>query len=289
MTDNSNKPAKALGMPLLIAMLCLIGTACWVLASGGNLPGKPKLADKPVSPENVLEFTALYAQNCAACHGADGKLGPAPPLNDSLFRAIVPLDSLEQVVSAGRPGTPMPAFARAKGGTLTAPQIEVLVSQIKGIPYKIVAPSANDAAEAKVVEDPAGIAPAWGLPKPAPTDAPAFLTSATEPAPTSKDYETIRTTVFARACADCHGDHGEGTDSGGAINNPEFLALASDPSLRRIIITGRRDLGMPDYKSAEQRASDFKPLTSPEIDDLVALLGQWRRGKLATENTAAGK
>ena len=43
-------------------------------------------ADKPVPPTSVLEFTALYATNCAACHGADGKLGAAPPLNDPLFR-----------------------------------------------------------------------------------------------------------------------------------------------------------------------------------------------------------
>jgi mono/diheme cytochrome c family protein len=34
--------------------------------------------------------------------------------------------------------------------------------------------------------------------------------------------------VFAAACADCHGVHGEGTEAGGAINDPAFLALMSD-------------------------------------------------------------
>jgi len=262
MTDNASQRPRSLRTSLLIATICLFGTAFWVLASGDNLPGKPKPSDKPASVESSMDFAVIYATNCAACHGADGKLGPAPPLNDPLFRVIVPPDTLTQIVSEGRAGTPMPGFARAHGGTLARPQIQVLVDQIKGVP-----------------ESNGGV-PIWGSTEPAPSDAPPYLGADHQPARTSEDFETIRTTFFARACADCHGDHGEGTDSGGAINNPEFLALASDESLRRIIITGRRDLGMPNYKSSEQRSSDFKPLTSAEIDDLVALLGQWRQGKL---------
>ncbi len=61
--------------------------------------------------------------------------------------------------------------------------------------------------------------------------------------------------VFERACAGCHGPNGTGGErngaTGGAINAPAFLALISDQALRRIIITGRPDLGMPTY--AEQR------------------------------------
>ena len=57
--------------------------------------------------------------------------------------------------------------------------------------------------------------------------------------------------VFARACASCHGDRGQGRQSDGksvgAINDPDFLALISDQALRRYVITGRLDLGMPDY------------------------------------------
>ena len=45
--------------------------------------------------------------------------------------------------------------------------------------------------------------------------------------------------------------------------------------MRRYIITGRPDFGMPNY--AEQRI-DARPLTSQEINDLVALLAYWRVG-----------
>src|SRR5262249_12655152 len=72
--------------------------------------------------------------------------------------------------------------------------------------------------------------------------------------------------VFARACASCHGDHGQGgryggkTDgrSVGAINHPDFLALISDQALRRFVITGRPDFGMPDYADPRGRPEGFQ-------------------------------
>jgi mono/diheme cytochrome c family protein len=83
--------------------------------------------------------------------------------------------------------------------------------------------------------------------------------------------------VFARACAECHGENGKGEEGGvGPINDVDFLAIISDQALRRIIITGRPDLGMPNYAEDDGRPSDFKPLSETEIDELVALLASWR-------------
>jgi mono/diheme cytochrome c family protein len=198
-----------------------------------------------VPANEVKDFAKLYATNCAGCHGADGKLGPAPPLNDALFLSIVPDDQLFRVVKEGRPNTLMPAFAREKGGTLTKEQVDVLAKGIKsrwatadrpkGDHPNYLAPEGSDAGDKKKGED-----------------------------------------VFMRACASCHGDHGQGSKIAGAVNDRAFLALLSDRVLRRYVITGRPDLGMPDYAGTKGRGDDFKPLTEREITDLVALLSEWR-------------
>jgi mono/diheme cytochrome c family protein len=86
--------------------------------------------------------------------------------------------------------------------------------------------------------------------------------------------------VFARACAACHGDRGQGVERGGetarTINDRVFLALISNQALRRYAITGRPDLGMPGYAEARPHSPHFVPLTDPEVTDLVALLASWR-------------
>ena len=231
-----------------------------VLTGGCDIPGKPREVDRPVRADQVKGFDALYGARCAGCHGADGRLGPAPPLNDPVFLAIVPDAELRHVISEGRAVTdaqksPMPAFARARGGPLSAAQVQVLAEGIK----KRWAPAASGEAP------PPYISPAGG--KVGNTD------------------EGAR--VFAHACAGCHGRQGQGGEQDGmpvgAINEPAFLALISDQALRRTAITGRPDLGMPGYDGTDGRPADFRPLTSAEIDDLVALLASWRQGSPASD------
>src|SRR5262249_57842209 len=81
---------------------CHLVTVSLLLAAGCDLPGRPSIADRPVPANQVKDFGALYATHCAGCHGADGKLGPAPPLNDPLFLAIVPNAELMRVIIEGR-------------------------------------------------------------------------------------------------------------------------------------------------------------------------------------------
>src|SRR5262245_13867485 len=116
-------------------VLCATSLAWIAILAAGcdpDLPGKPNPKDRPIPAEKLLTFEALYSRNCAGCHGKDGTLGPAPPLNDPIFRAIVPLSDLEKVVNEGRPGTPMPPFVRSNGGRLSVAQIQVLIHEIKG-------------------------------------------------------------------------------------------------------------------------------------------------------------
>jgi mono/diheme cytochrome c family protein len=224
----------------------LVFIALGFVASGCDLPGRPRPADRPIAPDQVVDFAVLYGENCAGCHGASGKLGPAPPLNDPTFLAIVPNDVLARVIAQGRPGTPMPAFAKSQGGALTDEQVRVLAE---------------------------GLKPHWQGAKKWPHPLPAYV------APEAGSGSSERgAKVFERACAGCHGKRGEGSkDMAGAINDPAFLALISDQALRRYAITGRPDLGMPSFLEKSGRDDGFQPLTAADIDDLVAFLAGWRK------------
>jgi cytochrome c oxidase cbb3-type subunit III len=264
-----------------------------VLAAGCDLPGKPSEADRPVPANEVKDFDALYSMRCAGCHGADGKLGPAPPLNDPLFLAIVPDAELLRVITEGRSvtreqKTPMPAFAHDRGGPLTGAQVKVLAEGIKKRWGPPAPPSGSlppylgnlpvlRASTVGLMASPLGQGPLLAASALFPGRTYLGLTGG----PGGNDEGAKR--VFARACAGCHGPQGQGEKDGrslpgGAINSQAFLALISDQALRRLIITGRPDLGMPAYDGKDGRPPEFRPLTSAEIDELVALLKDWRQG-----------
>jgi mono/diheme cytochrome c family protein len=231
-----------------------------------------------VPANEVLKFGVLYGENCAGCHGANGTLGPAPPLNDPLFRAIISEEELEKVLTQGREKALMPAFAEENGGPLTAAQIQVLVKEIKGIRYNVVE---NRDGRKVVVGNANGKEPKWGSPGQPPKGVPSYLSRASEPAG-NKDRGA---TVFARACAACHGEHGQGIQERGetarAIHDPVFLALVSDQVLRRYMITGRPDLGMPNFAQARPKDPQFKSLSDQDVADLAELMASWRQNNAA--------
>jgi mono/diheme cytochrome c family protein len=215
--------------------------------------GKPDPNKRFVYPEEVKDFTALFELNCQGCHGPDGRRGPAPPLNDALFLAIVPDAELQRVIAEGRKGTLMPAFAQEKGGTLTAEQVDILVKDIRAH---------------------------WGKQSPASGTKPPpyLLADAVKNGLSKKGDAGDGAMVFDMACAYCHGEKGKGgKETVGAVNDPSFLALMSDQVLRRIVITGRSDFGMPDYVSEGGRDPKFKPLTAQDVADVTALMISWKQ------------
>ena len=212
--------------------------AAFVLVGCDAMPGRPRQADQPLLPSQVMAFSTLYGQNCAGCHGAEGNLGAARPLNDPLYLALVGADRLRQIIAQGVPGTVMPGFAAGAGGALTEPQINALVSDMLK---------------------------RWGRPMQAPEGALPPYDAAGDPDQGSK--------VFAVACARCHGADGNGGDKGGSVVDAAYLTLVSDQALRTAVIAGRTDLGMPDWRED----IPGQPLTPQQISDVVAWLAA-RRG-----------
>lgn len=80
--------------------------------------------------------------------------------------------------------------------------------------------------------------------------------------------------LYARHCAACHGETGQGRVRGNAtaLNNPDFLAAASDDFLQITIARGRRGTEMRGWI---QRAGG--PLRPEEIEDLIGFLRSWQR------------
>jgi mono/diheme cytochrome c family protein len=228
----------ALSVISLIAFGCLIGC--------DRMPGKPTEAERWRPHAQIVSFATLYAQRCSACHGADGRLGAARPLNDPLYLALVSEKTLRTVIANGLPNTSMPAFAQANGGSLTDQQIDILV---EGMRTQWARPG----------EFTNVVLPPYSL-----HDAIA--------AGSGPGHIQHGALVYTTYCARCHGADGTGGPQGGSIVDPAYLALVSDQTLRTTVIVGRTDLGKPDWRA---NISD-RPLSPQDISDVVAWLAAQR-------------
>ena len=105
----------------LCALALLLGAGC-------NLPGKPKAGPEVPRPEEVMQFDKLYGDNCAGCHGVDGRNGSATNLANPEYEAWIDDATLRDVIAKGEKQSLMPAFALESGGVLTDQQIDALVT-----------------------------------------------------------------------------------------------------------------------------------------------------------------
>lgn len=92
-------------------------------------------------------------------------------------------------------------------------------------------------------------------------------------------------TAYAKTCALCHGSKGEGyvADNATALNNPTFLATATDEFLRRSIARGRPGTTM----SAWDRAHGG-PYDDGAIQGIAAFLRSWQTVPSVTNGAPAG-
>src|SRR5882672_601465 len=115
-------PRLSTSRVLILAAACLWGCS--------SAPGRPKSDSIHLDPDQNLNFGSLFSQNCAGCHGPDGKGGAAMALDDPVYLAIAN-DSVLRGVTTDGDGTAMPAFAKGAGGMLTDQQIDVIVRGIR--------------------------------------------------------------------------------------------------------------------------------------------------------------
>ncbi|GIW82351.1 MAG: hypothetical protein KatS3mg105_4158 [Gemmatales bacterium] len=263
---------RSLCQPLAIVASAFIFAA----GCGWTPPGKPKLSDRYIPSDQVMDFGQLYDKHCRGCHGPDGKNGPAPPLNDPLFLAIVPDDELARVIARGR--KPVHANADTKGAVVSErlyPEAQKTLMPAFSLPGVSIAENGvrgGPLTPKQVQAIVQGMRRTWGKPSFDKKELPPYLISQAPPGDAKAGQE-----VFQRACAGCHGADGKGKDGkAGAVNDPHFLNLMSNQALRRLVITGRPDLNMPSFRDEMGRGEHFRPLTSKEIADIVALLASWR-------------
>ena len=206
-----------------------------LVAAGCNLPGRPKPGPEVPRPEDVTAFDKLYGDNCAGCHGVDGKDGSAANLANPRYQAWIDDATLREVIASGEKESLMPAFALESGGVLTDQQVNVLVKGMRerwrqGNPFGGDTPPPYRAARAGDV--------------------------------------TKGKAVYAIACARCHGMTREQPGKAGTILDGSFLALVNEQTIRTTIVAGRPDIGEPDWRGH----IPGRAMTDDEITDVSAWL-----------------
>jgi len=176
----------------------------------------------------------LYLQHCSACHGTGGDGGVGVPLALADFQASVSNEYLAKTIQLGRPGRIMPAFSK-----FSDQEVDAIVKHIRtfsdvGYPKEDLTPIEGNPVQGKV--------------------------------------------IFDKHCASCHGAHGEGGKGTGvtfsrprnqpiiapALDNPGFLAAASDQMIKHTLMKGRKGTPMNSFLA--------QGLSEQDLDNVVSYI-----------------
>ena len=193
-----------------------------------------------MAPNQVLDFATLYAQNCAGCHGAQGRGGAAIALADPVYLAIVDETAMRKVIANGIHGTSMPAFAQSCRRNADR--------RTDRCDYERNLFTLGTQGNSRRSQS-------------------TFIRGKIR-----RECCTRRTRVTEHIAHPAMALKAGRTPKGSAITNDSFLALVSDQGLRTIVITGRPELGAPDWRGNVPG----KPMTDQEITDVVAWLASRR-------------
>jgi mono/diheme cytochrome c family protein len=172
-------------------------------------PDPALLSEVLLLPDGEVLQTAIriYANQCVACHGADG-LGTsiAPALNDAAVRAVSS-DELTRIITNGTSGTLMAGWSNV----LKPEEISAMVTLIQ-----------------RWEEVPTGAVPAPN-----------------EPVAVTAESLVLGADLYSANCSRCHGPDGQGTQRAPALNVQSFLNNTADAAIQQIITLGVPDTSMP--------------------------------------------
>lgn len=164
--------------------------------------------------DQLGEALIVFAENCAACHNANGSGTLIAPALDSPDLRGRPDQELVQVIRDGVPGTLMAGWSNA----LSTEQIESMVKLIDNWPDLIQA----------------------GF---------EFPETEMSSLPSSPEIITAGDQLFNIACKSCHGLDAYGSPMAPALNNQIFLSQTPDAAIYQIIAAGVPGTRMPAWGS----------------------------------------
>jgi len=189
----------------------------------------------------------LFGQNCAACHGDFGEGGPNPanpnqiiaPIGTAEFLNTRDDPTLFQIISQGQPNQGMSPFGSANGGNLEDDQINSIVAYLRS----------------------------WQENPPV-TTPPQF---------TCPILSMSVADIYTKICAQCHGQNGEGSTIGPAIND---LSDDVDQEIYDVISQGTPNTNMLAFGSI---------LSDIQIKELVALIRQFPPPQTSPQPSPTGQ
>lgn len=168
---------------------------------------------------------ADYQQYCALCHGDDrqGHVNDHAPSLKSQSLFEAGLMARYMATAYGRPGTAMPGFSDEIGGPMPDGQIRRLMLWLQERSGVDLGQLPLEAIEGDI---------------------------------------DLGARLYARECAECHGESGEG-GTGTALGNQAMLSLTPDPFIRHAIRNGRQGTEMEAFAEI---------MSDTEIDALTAFI-----------------
>lgn len=180
-------------------------------------------------PDGVALSAGLtvYAENCAACHGANGEGSTlAPALNTDELRVRLSDADIARIINTGVPGTLMSSWSNA----LTSEEQQAVVTLISR----------------------------WGE-----LDAAGVSLPTIQAAPLDRSPQAVATgqRLFDLLCTQCHGIDGYGSPIAPALNDQTFLSTTPDAAIQAIIAGGVTGTVMPAW-SGYLTDSDIAAITA---------------------------